>query len=87
MILQNAADPTWWDWLAGWQHDQETIDVGMSLFETEPESWGGSPLKGQCSVHRLLSLWESIREKFPAVWLHNNECEIYTPESFRQLFL
>lgn len=86
MTVQHPGEPTWWDWLARWHHGEETIDVGMSLFETEPPSWGGSPLQGRCSVQRLLSLWESIREKFPAVWLHNNDCEIHTPESFRRLF-
>src|SRR4051794_19092917 len=74
MIVQNPGEPTWWYWLATWQHGEETIHVGMSLFETELASWGGSSLEGRCSVQRLLSLWESIRQKFPAVWLHNNEC-------------
>jgi hypothetical protein len=87
MVLQNAGEPTWWDWLANWHDGEETIDIGMSLFETEPESWGGSPLRGHCPAERLLSLWKAIREKFPAVWLHNNECEIHTPESFSELFL
>lgn len=86
MILQNPGRPSWWDWLARWHLEGESIDVGMSLFETEPESWGGSPLLGRCSANHLLFLWESIREKFPAVWLHNNECEIHTPNSFRQLY-
>lgn len=86
MVLQNPGTSSWWDWLARWHLEEEAIDVGISLFETEPESWGGSPLQGRCSANRLFFLWESIREKLPAVWLHNNECEIHTPDTFRQLY-
>jgi hypothetical protein len=86
MKPRNLGTPSWWEWSATWRGGEETIDVGMSLFETEPASWGGSPLKGRCSVDRLLSLWEHIREQLSAVWLHNTDCEIHTPESFRQIY-
>jgi len=86
MIAQNHGDPTWWEWSATWRHQEASIDVGMTLFEIEPVSWGGSPLRGGCSVPQMLALWNSVRQKCPGVWMHNSDCEIHTPESFEGSF-
>ncbi|HTO84158.1 MAG TPA: hypothetical protein VMQ73_18175 [Methylomirabilota bacterium] len=80
--LMHAADPTWWQWRAEWECDRGFLLVDMTLFETDPVAWGGSGISGFCELDDLLALWRDLREKFPAIWLHNGDCEIHTPESF-----
>lgn len=87
MVLQHPAEPSWWSWSAGWEESDRLIGLGMSLFETDPESWGGCPLHGICDLSDILSLWKFIRRRCPAVWMHNSNCEIHTPESFTRLFV
>ena len=81
----HAADPSWWEWRAGWERDRRFLLVDMTLFETDPVAWGGSGISGYCELDDLLALWRSLREKFPAIWLHNGNCEVHTPESFARL--
>jgi len=83
--LMHDADPSWWQWRAGWERGQCFLLADMTLFETDPIAWGGSSVSGYCELDDLLSLWRALREEFPAVWLHNSECEIHTPESFSRL--
>jgi len=83
--LVHAAEPSWWQWRARWERGRSFLLVGMTLFETDPVAWGGSPVSGACEINDLLSLWHALRGQFPAVWLHNNACEVHTPESFAHL--
>ena len=55
--LMHPPEPTWWQWKAQWQQDQRSIAVSMALFETEPESWGGSVLDGRCLLVDIMELW------------------------------
>ncbi len=84
--VENSEEPTWWDWHAKWQNGDDQIEFGMSLFDTDPISWGGSPLQGVCSVSSFLDAWKKIRENCPGVWMHYEDCEIHTPASFAALF-
>ncbi len=83
--LMQDADPPWWQWRAGWERGQRFLLVDMTLFETDPIAWGGSHVFGYCELDDLLSLWRALRERFPAVWRHNSDCEIHTPDSFLRL--
>jgi len=83
--LTQDADPSWWQWRAGWERGQSFLLVDMMLFETDPIAWGGSGVSGYCELDDLLSLWRALRERFPADWLHNSDCEIHTPDSFVQV--
>src|SRR5437879_3306053 len=65
MRVEQSADGNWWQWLATWSLGERRIDVGMTLFETEPVSWGGSPLQGDCEVADILGLWEVVRRRCP----------------------
>ena len=87
MVVQKKAEPSWWHWRATWQAADRHIGVGMSLFETDPVSWGGSPLQGICDVSDILGLWDFVRRRCPGVWMHNSDCEIHTPETFKRLFV
>ena len=85
MRLENGGDLTWWEWQALWEVDGRFIKVGMTLFETEPVLWGGSPLQGRCEPADVLRLWKAIRIRCPGVWMQNSDCEIHTPESFEKI--
>jgi hypothetical protein len=87
MQLLHPADPSWWEWKARWGRDERFIELDMSLFETEPVTWGGSTITAHCSLDDLMRLWEAVRTRCQAVWLHNGDCEIHTPDSLRRLFV
>ena len=82
MRLVHDANPSWWDWKACWQAGGELIEVDMSLFETDPPTWGGSLIRGYCQLDEFLAFVHHVRHRLPGVWLHNSECEIHSPESF-----
>jgi hypothetical protein len=82
--LVDKPDRSWWQWQARWERGQSFLLVGMTLFETDPIAWGGSPVSGTCELDDLLALWRALRGRFPAVWLHNSSCEIHTPDSFSE---
>lgn len=86
MAHQASDKVDWWTWKAAWREGGRRISVGMTLFETDPISWGGSPLEGRCELADILGLWQTIRGQCPGVWMHNTDCEIHTPESFERLF-
>jgi hypothetical protein len=85
--LMQKADPSWWQWRAGWERGPCFLLVEMTLFETDPIAWGGSGVSGYCELEDLLSLWRALRERFPAIWLDNSDCEIHTPDSFARLMM
>lgn len=84
MKLAHRADPTWWDSSARWEQDGRWIEVGITLFDTIPPAWGGSGLEGICELADLLDLWAVVRSRVPASWMHNTNCDIHSPESFKQ---
>ena len=83
--LLHDADPSWWQWRAGWERGRSFLVVKMTLFETDPIAWGGSGVSGYCELDELLALWRTLSSQFPAMWLHNGDCEIHTPDSFLRL--
>lgn len=83
--LKHPADPTWWDWVARWDECGRWIEVGFTLFDTDPPAWGGSVLEGCCELTDILELWSTVRSRVPACWMHNTLCEIHTPESFAKV--
>jgi hypothetical protein len=83
--LAHPADPTWWDWVARWEHGGRWIEVGFTLFDIDPPAWGGSGLRGQCELADILDLWAFVRGRVPACWMHNTLCEIHSPESFARV--
>jgi len=82
MRLVHLPEPTWWDWGARWEEGSRWIEVTLTLFESEPPSWGGSDLRGECDLQDILRLWAHLRTSVPSSWMHNADCEIHTPESF-----
>lgn len=85
MRLVHDPTPSWWEWSASWKNGSQHIEIAMSLFDDE-EEWGGSPLRGQCEVASIIALWSFVCSRLPGIWMHNDACEIHTPETFVNLF-
>lgn len=84
--LLHPAEPTWYDWKSRWERESHQLFLGMSQFEDPVRSWGGSEFSALCEVSDVLSIWRTIQKRFPRVWLHNQDCEIHSPESFARLY-
>src|SRR6266536_2440219 len=55
--LLQPPTPTWWKWRARWESGSAFIEVGMTLFEDEAQSWGGSAITADCSLDDIEALW------------------------------
>lgn len=53
MTLLQTPTPSWWEWRGRWESGGEFIEVGMTLFEDEAQSWGGSPMTADCSLDAI----------------------------------
>jgi hypothetical protein len=82
MQLLHAATPSWWKWRARWAEGSSYIEVGMTLFDDEGQSWGGSPVQANCSYEDLHSLWSYLQSRHRGVWFHDSGCTMHTHESF-----
>ena len=87
MRLLHPPSPSWWEWQAQWESGADFIEVGMTLFEEEPESWGGSPVIADCSLDAIEALWSHLTSRHAGVWLHDPHCTIHTQGSLREMFL
>jgi hypothetical protein len=86
--LTHNAQPSWWDWRARWSGEREAyVAFEMTLFETDPPLFGGFLLDADCTAADLLGLWGNLRGAFPGIWLHDRDCRVYKPESFRAQYL
>jgi len=83
MQLVQAATPTWWTWRARWESGRDFIEVGMTLFDDEARSWGGSPLRADCAIDAITALWSHLLLRHRGVWLHDSACRVHTQDSFR----
>jgi hypothetical protein len=81
--LLHAETPSWWDWRARWKSGCDYIEIGMTIFENDSQSRGGSHLTADCSLKDIESLWSHLQARHRGVWLHNSDCMIHTPDSFR----
>ncbi len=85
--LLSTSKPSWWEWKAQHTAADGEVLVSFSLFETTPVLWGGSSLEIDCGPRSLLEFWLKIRESCPAIWLHDEDCRLYSPDGFREVFL
>jgi hypothetical protein len=84
MRLIHEAAPSWWEWRARWSEGSRHIEVGMTLFDNDAKSWGGSPVQASCTRKDLISLWSHLQSKHRGVWFHDSTCTMHTHESFTQ---
>jgi hypothetical protein len=56
--------------------------AGMTLFDDEELSWGGSLISADCSPAAVEALWSHVQSRHPGVWLHDPECTVHTHASF-----
>jgi hypothetical protein len=81
--LVHSARPTWWEWIGRWESGADFIEINMTLFDDEAQSWGGSAITADCSLDQIAALWSHLQSDNPAVWLHDPECIIHTHASLR----
>ena len=87
MNLTHGPDPDFWHWLGTWKDSYNQIELNMTLFDTEPPMWGGFDLSGSATPDALIRMYEHIRTRFPAVWLHDAyDCGLHDSASFRKKF-
>jgi hypothetical protein len=89
--LSRAPTPGWEQWAAEWAEDGRHIEFDLIACEFEPDNelrpgislaWGGSKFEMHCLLSDVLKVWRGIQQRCPAVWLHNTDCRMYSPESF-----
>jgi hypothetical protein len=81
-IIKEAI-PSIWEWKAKWEILNQFIIFGMSSFDEDNKIWGGSELEIKATSESLYLLWILLRIKYKRIWLHNEECRIYSPEIFK----
>ena len=84
--LVHPARPSWWEWRGCWQMGPDLIEIDMTLFDDEGQSWGGSAITADCSLEQIDALWSHLQSGNAAVWLHDPECIIHTHASLRTAF-
>ena len=86
--LLHGPESTWWDWRACLRCEDCRVEFDFSLLEFEPPretAWGGSQLSGRCGLDLWVMFFEDLRAAFPGVYMHNDDTEVYGPESFIEL--
>ena len=82
--LLHPPTPTWWEWRARWESGSDFIEAGMTLFDDEARSWGGSPITSDCSLDEIEAFWSYLQARHRGVWLHAPDCTSHTHDSLRQ---
>ena len=85
--LLHPAKPSWWEWRARWESRTDFIEIDMTLFDDEGQSWGGSAITADCSFDQIDALWSHLQSDNRAIWLHDPECIIHTHASLRTALL
>lgn len=86
MRRSNTAELASGHWVARWADGDRHLDLDFTVMESEDGRvvWGGSNLRGRCTISDLLGCWAALRARFEGVWLHDAKCRLYTPECFAQ---
>ena len=69
-----------WEYRSG----DGVIAIRFSLMGDE-SVWGGCFLECDCPVRDLVRLWNQLRVRHAATWLHADTCTMYTPRAFENL--
>ncbi|HOJ76827.1 MAG TPA: hypothetical protein PLZ08_03295 [Bacillota bacterium] len=75
----------WYNYLWEWQKGQSIIRFDFStMFDIEGNEtlWGGSSLYTDCLFSDLIDFWLNLRRFCPRIWLHDWQCNIYSPNAF-----
>ena len=80
--IGRGRDP--WSWKWRWEHDRRSIALDFSLLDpsAKPATWGGSRLDLNCEIEDLMRFWRHVLRKQPAIWLHGDDCLMFTPTTY-----
>ena len=81
--LQSTNSSSMWEWKATLKNSSANITIEMTCMGESDEHWGGFQLNGYGKKEYILKVWGALKAKgFIAVWLHDDECNMYTREGF-----
>jgi len=81
--IQSLNIGSMWDWKATLKNSSANITFEMTCMGESDEFWGGFQLHGFGNKEHILNVWDSLKEKgFTAIWLHDDECNMYTRDGF-----
>ena len=76
----------WHEWKLEYQTTSGKIIFNLTIMsagtEFQKEIWGGSTMQTDCLFSELVDFWLIVKEKFPFVYFHDADCNIYIPETF-----
>ena len=90
--LIRDCDPDWDTWRVRWQCGDRFIEFEILACDLDPTNddrpgltdyWGGSPFTAHCDREDLLTVWIKIRQRLPGVCVHDTDCRMYSPDTFR----
>lgn len=83
-----GVSPSSGKWSAVWTDDNQSLRLDLTLMEPDDGwlVWGGSNIQGTCDMEFLLNLWLHMRRHLEGVWLHSPQCQLFTPEAFRNSY-
>ena len=76
--------PDWSSWRARWRSGNAVIDVEMTTWDAPDGGlgWGGSSVSGSADSSALARFYSQLHHLLPCTWLHNDNCELHTAETF-----
>ncbi len=65
-----------------WERSNRFIEISVNDDNTFEGGWLGSPLKLNCTFSDLVEFWLNLARSYPAIYVHQPSCRMYTPCSF-----
>ena len=85
--LKESNPSSWWDCEARYKNETSNITFKMTCMGDDDSIWGVFFLGGYSDIYSFVCLWHQLRnQSLESIWLHDNNCEIYTPQGFLQRF-
>lgn len=75
-------------WRFRWSAGDRYITLNMTTFDgTSTSPWGGSNIvECHCFFSDVLNIWMALRKSLPCIWLHDDDCTVYSIRAFVREF-
>jgi hypothetical protein len=66
-----------------WENGPRWVEITVDSDNVDDAGvWLGSITRADCTFADLVAVWQGLRRTFPAVYLHDRACRMFTPVSF-----